>query len=444
MRQRGLWDELRKYGYEFRWKKEIPLYLLVVLFGMFMGRFFHLDGWYLGILCLWCGLIFPFFVRNLYRNRYEQGHFLEANTYMEQFLYSFQKSGKVLTTLEDVKRLFDRGEMYEIICDAISHIRKTYGEDQVEENALALIEEAYPVQQIETIHRFALQVERDGGEYGDGILLMLDARRMWADRMYELLKEKKRRRTQILVSVVVSLLLCGVFVYAAEQVSFSITEYPITKITTLATLIIDIWIFYIADKKLSIGSMEEDWDFEELLRGYERVRNSEESGRWKPGVSLAKRKVSRAIQKLFPQWLMEVSLLLQSENVQVAIMESYDGAPILLKPALKELIQKLQVKPTDMEPYLDFLAIYGLPEVQSSMKMLYSLSEGTGGNASSQITDIIRRNQRLLDQAQKMKNEDTLAGMYALFLAPQLTGGAKMVMDMAMLFYVMMLTAMAG
>lgn len=67
------------------------------------------------------------------------------------------------------------------------------------------------------------------------------------------------------------------------------------------------------------------------------------------------------------------------------------------------------------------------------MKMLYSLSEGTGGDASFQIADIIRRNQVMLDKAQKMKNEDALAGMYALFLAPQLTGGVKIVIDMLVL-----------
>lgn len=50
------------------------------------------------------------------------------------------------------------------------------------------------------------------------------------------------------------------------------------------------------------------------------------------GYGIAKRKVTRALQKVFPQWLLEVSLLLQSENVQVAIMESYEEAPLLLKP----------------------------------------------------------------------------------------------------------------
>ena len=58
---------------------------------------------------------------------------------------------------------------------------------------------------------------------------------------------------------------------------------------------------------------------------------------------------------------------------------------------------------------------------------------GTGGNASFQIADIIRRNQLMMDKAQKMKNEDSLAGMYALFLAPQLTGGGKIIVDMLVL-----------
>lgn len=128
-----------------------------------------------------------------------------------------------------------------------------------------------------------------------------------------------------------------------------------------------------------------------------------------------------------------MSLLLQSENVQVAMFKSYEDAPAVLKPALRDFLEELREKPASMEPYLHFLGAFTLPEVRSSMKMLYSLSEGTGGDASFQIADIIRRNQLMMDKAQKMKNEDSLAGMYALFLAPQLTGGGKIIVDMLVL-----------
>lgn len=444
MKPKLLWDELKRYGYVFSVKRGILMYGMVVAFAIVCGKFFRLDHMYLFLLCLWCACLFPFFLRNLYRNRYGQRQFVEINSYMEQFLYSFQKSGKILVTLKDVEKLFANGVMHTRIQETIAYIEDTYDEDYVEKRALAMIEREYPIHHVAMIHRFALQVEEKGGEYGEAIRLMLDARRMWADRSYELLKEKKRKRTQILISVLVSLLLCSVFVYVAERVSLSITGFAVVKVVTLLTLLLDLWIFYVADRKLSMESMDETYDEKELLRQYEKVKRSEEKKHAELGTRIAKKNVSRALQKMFPQWLLEVSLLLQSENVQVAIMESYDEAPVLMKPALRELIQKLQLRPTDMEPYLEFLQEYALPEVQSSMKMLYALSEGTGGNANNQISDIIRRNQLLLDQAQKMKNEDALGGLYALFLAPQLTGGAKMLVDMGMLFYAMMATSALG
>ena len=444
MKPKLLWDELKRYGYVFSVKRGILMYGMVVAFAIVCGKFFRLDHMYLFLLCLWCACLFPFFLRNLYRNRYGQRQFVEINSYMEQFLYSFQKSGKILVTLKDVEKLFANGVMHTRIQEAIAYIEDTYDEDYVEKRALAMIEREYPIHHVAMIHRFALQVEEKGGEYGEAIRLMLDARRMWADRSYELLKEKKRKRTQILISVLVSLLLCSVFVYVAERVSLSITGFAVVKVVTLLTLLLDLWILYVADRKLSMESMDETYDEKELLRQYEKVKRSEEKKHAELGTRIAKKNVSRALQKMFPQWLLEVSLLLQSENVQVAIMESYDEAPVLMKPALRELIQKLQLRPTDMEPYLEFLQEYALPEVQSSMKMLYALSEGTGGNANNQISDIIRRNQLLLDQAQKMKNEDALGGLYALFLAPQLTGGAKMLVDMGMLFYAMKATSALG
>lgn len=444
MKPKLLWDELKRYGYVFSVKRGILMYGMVVAFAIVCGKFFRLDHMYLFLLCLWCACLFPFFLRNLYRNRYGQRQFVEINSYMEQFLYSFQKSGKILVTLKDVEKLFANGVMHTRIQEAIAYIEDTYDEDYVAKRALAMIEREYPIHHVAMIHRFALQVEEKGGEYGEAIRLILDARRMWADRSYELLKAKKRKRTQILISVLVSLLLCSVFVYVAERVSLSITGFAVVKVVTLLTLVLDLWIFYVADRKLSMESMDETYDEKELLRQYEKVKRSEEKKHAELGTRIAKKNVSRALQKMFPQWLLEVSLLLQSENVQVAIMESYDEAPVLMKPALRELIQKLQLRPTDMEPYLEFLQEYALPEVQSSMKMLYALSEGTGGNANNQISDIIRRNQLLLDQAQKMKNEDALGGLYALFLAPQLTGGAKMLVDMGMLFYAMMATSALG
>ena len=92
MKPKLLWDELKRYGYVFSVKRGILMYGMVVAFAIVCGKFFRLDHMYLFLLCLWCACLFPFFLRNLYRNRYGQRQFVEINSYMEQFLYSFQKS----------------------------------------------------------------------------------------------------------------------------------------------------------------------------------------------------------------------------------------------------------------------------------------------------------------------------------------------------------------
>ena len=108
MKRKLLWDELYQYGYVFSWKKSLGMYGVVVAFAPLLGRYFHLDGSILSFCVAGVPFCFPFFLRNLYRNRYGQLQFVEANTYMEQFLYSFQKSGKVLVTLKDVENLWQR------------------------------------------------------------------------------------------------------------------------------------------------------------------------------------------------------------------------------------------------------------------------------------------------------------------------------------------------
>ncbi len=433
MKYRRLMDELKQYGYDLSVRKNLLWYLLVLAGTFLLGAAFCLPGGYLLALGIWTAAWIPYFIRNACRHRFEQQRFLDANIYMEQFLYSFRKSGKILATLEDVQKLFPAGRMCDLLEQAVSHMTHTYDEEDVARHALDIVEKEYGTAQMAIMHRFALQVEHNGGEYENALLLMQDARRMWADRVMLLAKEKSRRRFQIVVSIATSLLLCYLLMGVARSVEVDIAAFPLTQVTTFAVLLADLLIFYRADAKLTGSYTNEGVDQEALLNDYRRFAAGR-GGREGLRLRLAKRRLLRGVQEVFPQWLMEVSLLLQTENVQVALQKSYADAPLLLKPELKRMLEQLNRRPTEMEPYLSFFDGLALPEIRSSMKMLYSLSEGTGGSAGSQIMDIIRRNQVMLDQAERLKNEDVLAGMYALFLAPQLTGGAKMLADMLMIF----------
>ena len=432
---RSLSDELKKYGYVFSTKRSIMLYASAFAGMLALGRFFSLGVFAQLILFAAGFFTLPFFLRNALQNKYHQKRFSDLNIYMEQFLYSFQKSGKVLSTLDDLLSIFESGEMRDVILKAKEHILHTFNESNVEENALAMIEKAYPYDGLKTIHQFALASETLGGNYQDSTLLLLESRRMFADRVYALQQEQKTKRREIFLSILTSLFLCSMIFFMSSKMDVDVGSHPVSQIITTFVLVSDLVIFYMADKKLTVGFVESDHkDDEEFVKQYFRIKEYDEKKLLdRLGKYIAKKNVGRELEKQFPNWLMEISLLLQTENVPVAVQKSYDMAPRILQPALSDLILDLKEKPESMEPYLNFLSEFGMPEVASSMKMLYSISSGTGGDARLQIADIIRRNQMLYDKAKKISNEDSLAGMHAMFLAPQLTGSLKLIVDMILL-----------
>lgn len=435
MKRKKLSDELVKYGYVFSLPKMIITYLLMVVFTILLGLFFQLDAVFIVALCICACLMLPLYIKNYNYNRYQQQRFSDVNVYMEQFMYSFMKTGKILSTLYDVRELFLKGKMCDVINKSIKYIKDTYEESDVEGKALEIISDEYQYEGLKTMHGFALSVEANGGAYISCMQLILEARRMWADRVYEQMKIRKHQKVLVLMSIITSLILCSVLYYMSDRMDVSVGSEMISQIVTFVVIFLDMWIYYLADRKLSVDFLEEDnKDDEIMVAKYKRFQKYKE----KPSshylsIRIARKQLTRAFEKEFPRWLLQVSLLLQSENVQVAIFKSLKDAPRLMQDELAKLILELKSEPTSMKPYNNFLEDYNMPEVRSAMKMLFSLSEGTGANASDQIEDIIRRNQQMMNKAEKLRMEDTASGMYALFLAPQLTGGFKLLVDMILL-----------
>lgn len=156
----------------------------------------------------------------------------------------------------------------------------------------------------------------------------------------------------------------------------------------------------------------------------------------KIGQHLAKKKVEREIEKQFPGWLMEVALLLQTDNVQMAIRKSMVNAPDVLIYPLEKLIQELENDPNGIAPYHRFLKEYRNPDVQSAMKMLYALSSGNAGDVTTQVEEMIDRNNMMLDKSEKLKQEDKIAGMKIYIMLPSLLASFKLMIDMALLLVV--------
>ncbi|MBO5303715.1 MAG: hypothetical protein J6A92_06660 [Lachnospiraceae bacterium] len=451
----------------------------VILFSLLLGYLYRLRLPY--ILLLLCGeaVVIPFWIRVRKRAGEEQKRFAEANMYMEQMLYSFRKNPKILTALKDVEKLFADGDMKRCIGEAVDYVQDTYGEDLILEKALGIIERSYPAQRILHAHRLMLNVERLGGNFEESVKILLADRNLWEKETHAYQKRCAAQKRNIVMAVALSCLLClmtPVLCQGALQ-TVNITGQFIYQFSTLCMLLFSMGICLYTEKYFA-----KDWLTEKAYRNssamlskYEKVLHydfmaaGKKSAVWaalamlvlvllaigrcwmlvflccpliilllfqhKIDYSLARKAVIREIRKAFPDWLMEVSLLLQTENVSNSIQKSILYAPDILKPELNFLVQKLERAPESNIPYSEFLKDFEIPEISSAMGMLYSISDGSGSDAMIQLEDILERNAEWMSQSEILSNQDKMAKMYVLFLLPALIGACKMVVDMTLILF---------
>ncbi len=476
LRYRNLTQELAKYGYEYTPKKALFAYGMIVLMAAIFGLLYKLEQPYIAAIGI-IGVVFsPMVILQTMKGRYHTTMFSLANNYMEQFLYSFKRNGTVLNALLETATIFDEGIFHEALERAIVHIQYTTDSEDPEREALDIVGEFFHCERIDAIHSFVIGAQRRGGDAGGSILLLAKNRAMWAERVMNLQKEFQIVKRNIMIALVATMLICILPLYLLGG-DLDISSIPLCQISAVVLIGICMLIYVKADKKLCRSWIEKEVDSTGMGKKYLQVRDYDEAkeakssqrmaiipvilfigafiyfkniavlvtgvvvvlfflNQHKIGHSLAMKKVAREIEKQFPNWLMEVALLLQTDNVQMAIRKSMDSAPEVLVYALEDLIDQLEEDPNAIEPYHRFLKEYRNPDVQSAMKMLYALSSGNAGDVTKQVEELIDRNNAMMDKAEKLEQEDKIAGMKVYILLPSLLASFKLMVDMALLLVV--------
>ena len=476
LRYKNLTQELARYGYEFTPKKAMISYGMIVLLAAIFGLLYKLQLSYIAAIGI-IGVVFsPLVLIQTMKGKYHTTMFSMANNYMEQFLYSFKRNKTILNALTETATIFDEGEFHEILLQAIEHIQYATDSEDPEEEALVMIGEFFHCERVDAVHSFVMGAQRRGGDAGGSIALLSKNRVMWAERIINLQKEFQIVKRNIMIALVATLLICILPLYLLGG-DLDISTIPLCQISAVVLIGICMLIYVKADKKLCRSWIEKETDSSEMDRKYLQVRDYDEIkeakssqkmavipailfigafvyfqniavlvagivvvlfflNQHKVGHNLAKKKVTREIEKQFPNWLMEVALLLQTDNVQMAIRKSMDSAPEVLIHALDELILELEDNPNAIEPYHRFLKDYRNPDVQSAMKMLYALSSGNAGDVTKQVEELIDRNNTMMDKAEKLTQEDKIAGMKIYILLPSLLASFKLMVDMALLLVV--------
>lgn len=470
----NLKKEIGAFGYAFSTSRIALIYGIIIFIMDGCGFAFKLTlPWMIPLVI--AGLWFaPTIVRNSYKNKWELKRFSDVNVYIEQMLYAFKNSQKVLTALQDVSILFPEGAMREVIDQAIDMIAdpsSAKSSEDIEAKALGLIEARYPNQYIKSLHRFMLKVESIGGDFDSSIQLLLDNRAMWENRTYKLQDKRRQKRSQIIGSCVASGGLCLAMLYILPPNVDISTMLPVCIANVFMVIALFV-VFLKADKKLSSNLLRERKESGDtkIIADYHRYINYDKKREFVKslkfaiipaviiavgliihntvatvvgvillpvmltqhilGHKLLGKRLRREISIAFPQWLMELALLLQSDNVQVAIFKTVDTALPIMQPELKRMRRELMAHPDSSEPFLSFFHEFQMPEVTTSMQMLYSLSTGSGGDADEQIAHIVKRNNIILDRNEDKANDDSMANLYVLFLMPVVLGAVVLMVDM--------------
>lgn len=167
------------------WRNRVELTVVMGVFAWFLKL--RVVG--IATVLLFLNIIYrKCYVLNQERKR-ERKRFEDVSSYMEQMLASFYRTPKILSALEDTKRIFEgdrertaraersaksgrilkrrndgeSDEMYPAIEAAIYQIRTGTEGGEIYRKALGEIEKSYGCRRLYRIHDFMIRVEKNGG-----------------------------------------------------------------------------------------------------------------------------------------------------------------------------------------------------------------------------------------------------------------------------------------
>lgn len=510
MQRKKLWEKLKllnpknlekevdMYGYHFSWKSHMLLILGTMMGISVIGMVFQVKPVFFAMIvgALICAL--PVLVADMYKKMYEQKRFADATTYMEQMLYSFQKTGKVISALKESREIFQEGQMRQTIEQAISHIEKgnTKTERGIIRESLSVIERQYNCVKIHMVHELLAGTEEYGGETENAVLILLEDIENWKKRGYRLQAEKKKSHRDTMISIIVATILCAVALYVLDEMKImlasehpvEIFQIPLIQVSSALFILYQLHVFVKSARNLTNDWLTEEWEQDSsyieksyrLIMQYDKKREKRKSF-WmgfpfvlllavffvlgKPQISLvcfglmmffflqhktgyyiAKKDVTEALYQVLPQWLMEMALLLQNNNVQVSLAKSTQSAAGILKKELILLQERLHREPEKLCAYTAFCEKFDLPEVASCMKMLHAVSENGTGNVNAQMSHLLERVHQMQNQADDIQNEKIAFRMKLMFSYPVVAATAKLLLDLTMGMFVMfqLLVGMGG
>ncbi len=475
-------SEVERYGYNFSIRRFYQVIAFSVMLVAILGIVFKLGRVYLGCVIFTMIACLPQIIVVTYRGLDSQQRFDDLNNYLEQLVMSFNRRGNILVALKETRQIFANGQMAVTLDQAIAHITGARGGNAYQEG-LSIIEERYSCSRISKVHNFLFEVEKLGGDYGDVLNLIEQERLLWQERVYLLAAQKKQIEKNIYLSCVMATIIGAVMgmILPSELNVFALGYLQLLSTGYLVVVIVMVTVVH---SLLSGGYFEElrfldNDEFDKHVRLYRQnslfnkgdivslaivfaigalvVFTGQGIGVILSGLILTiilarvlgrkKRslKIIRSnLEIAFMHWMLDISLLLQNNNIHMAVIQSIEKAPGILRSDLELLNENLEKFPNSMVPYQNFLSEFDIPDVKSVMRSFYALDmNGTGSNGKF-LNDLLERNNHLVDKTERMAMENRLAYINVFLYLPMLLATFKLLGDLTGFMMVLIVKMKGG
>lgn len=473
--------EIQNLGYQ-AGKNILAFIIMVVGFLAFVCYILlKIDIQYLIVLAILMIACAPYAVLMMFTSRYQAQRFSEIVGYMEQLIYAFHKTGKIRNSLLDIYEV-STGNIKRTVGQMLEVIDNDKSTSKLYDKAFGIIQARYNCTRLKIIHEYLISVETNGGESATSLKILIEDLRSWAERVTTYQADRRNVRIKSAISILCAMLSCGIMINLVPvEYREQIIVQEIYQIGTLIILALNVLVYMASCSALSNSYLDNEIDTKQNMKTKVmskyladwHTKNHIKISIIKGTIALpllgfaiytgitplilisgtvvfflithdysykqrCLKRVTKDIKKAFPIWLRSLVLHLQTDNVHIALRDSYANCPSILKPKLENFLIDLTNDPISMKPYNDFLDVYDVPELKLATHYLYSIATFGSEDALAQLDYLIEQNGKLEIEEEKIRNEDSISMFSLIVLVPMLLAVTKLMIDLVLFLNIFM------
>lgn len=461
-------------GNTYSLKRYILSFVVMCIITAATGLFYGLEPLWLLVVAAAGTMCVPALTAVFFSEREKKRRFNDVDIYIHQMIYSFERQPKIIMALEDTMKITD-GKLKNCIRQAIRELEYGTARD-VYTQALQIVEKEYPCSRIITLHSFLINVEEKGGRYENSLRILLADADNWVKRVYKFQEDIKRVKQTSGIGVLLSFLMASASVMVTfimkntSEIFIDITGEWLYQAVSSSFLIFCIAYYTYMQVKYDCDWLVKQRNDKMVLRDYNMVFHTDMAGLRKnsvpvyalfvviacvlaymrqyiwslavmallvyilflPGINKAGAlsRLKKDLYYAFADWLRDVALNLSEESLQTAIEDTYDTCPVIMKESLEQFIFSIEENPSDVTPYYQFLDMFHVLDISSSVRILYSLSENDAESIEMAVNTLISRNYELMDKYEDTDNRDRISVMRFAEYIPTIFVSIKVAADL--------------